>query len=104
MNIFKRACIFLGAATVIGSQVGCSGATTTGNVNLDVDVVKYDIDSRTGVCYAGAGYQKPGDIGTQDLSFTYVPCTAEVLKKVSPDKLSKVRANGIKPVCPVVAP
>lgn len=60
---------------------GC-GVSTSSNVNVDGDDVRYVQDERTGLCFAVTASRKAFKVDTTGLGFTNVPCTEEVLALV----------------------
>lgn len=87
------AAVFLGAALALS---GC-GVSTSSNVNFDADDIAYDVDSRTGLCYAFTASRKAMQMDTSGLGLTNVPCTDEVLEQVDQGKLDTMQSRGIQP-------
>jgi hypothetical protein len=76
---------------------GCASKQSS-KIHVDSNKIKYDIDTRTGFCYAYMG-STVDDLtsNTKYIQFTLVPATSDVLKQIKPEKLEELRKNGITP-------
>ena len=73
---------------------GCSIQSTS--TNFDAGLVQYDVDPRTGICYAATA--SAGSGGFDKITMTAVPATKEVLAQIKPARLAELEKSGLKPV------
>jgi hypothetical protein len=100
-KIGNLAKIFATAALAAGALTGCSGfARQVDNQSVDTDRITYDVDLRTGECFAEVFYAPDvGDVSVVP-SITDVPCTEKVLEQIAqtkPDKVEQYRSLFAQP-------
>jgi hypothetical protein len=83
----KLATKFAAAGLTVLALAGCSQSS---DPNFDANKLKYDVDTRTGICFTAtsiSGHE------ASSLSHSRVPCTDEVLKLVPTTKLRGMSAK-----------
>jgi len=88
------------ATALLFTLAGCGKSTDTSDkINFNPKDIKYDIDPKTGFCFASVASISSGwlDWNTNGLGMTCVPCTAEALKEVNQSHLEEAKKNGVVP-------
>lgn len=78
---------------------GCTSQVAPKADDYNADLVAYDINTKTGVCYSFMK-QSRMDSGfkvSESVSHTYVPCTEKVLAQIPPARIALARGAGVVP-------
>lgn len=83
-----RKLIILTCFIMVFGLTGC-GVSNSSDISFDAEIIKYDIDSRTGLCFAITASKKGIISQTSGLGMAHVPCTDKVLQLIDPEKINK---------------